>query len=255
VADPDVRAKNQAGCRTGLWSFALAAACSLAFGLTGCRTIEIGAPVTIQIPQNLTEEGAQSLVTESIDAHLFRSSSSGPETRKRLGHWQVEQWEPGYMVVVYSWRKYILRVNIAFENRTTLLEIGRSEGLAQSATRIHKRPKRLAMELAQEIRLAYAKIGMRQGPQVSDGFQGTSLKKSFLCSSMWKKDPQEKAICQRAQRRSYDRLLPLVNQFKANPTTLESKKLKACYQGTQTWAGTDWEAIERCFYSNQASAQ
>jgi hypothetical protein len=248
VTDPDVRAKTRTGCRTGLWSFALAAACSLAFGLTGCRTIGIGAPVTIQIPQNLTEEGAQSLVTESIDRNLFRSSKSGPETRKRLGHWQIEQWEPGYMVVVYSWRKYILRVNIAFENRTTLLEIGKSEGLLQSATRIHKRPKRLAMELAQEIRLAYAKIGMRQRLQVSDASQRTGLKKSTLCISMWGKDPQEQANCQRAQRRSYDRLRPLISQLKVEPAALESKRLRACYEGTQVWAGADWEAVERCFY-------
>jgi hypothetical protein len=152
------------------------------------------------------------------------------------------------MVVVYSWRKYLLRVNIAFANQTTLLEIGKSEGLSQSATRIHKRPKRLAMELAQDIRLAYAKMGMSQRPQGSDAYQRTRFKNSALCSSMWEEDPQEQASCQRAQRRSYDRLRPMISQLKVEPAALESKRLRACYEGTKVWAGADWEAIERCYY-------
>ncbi len=104
------------------------------------------------------------------------------------------------------------------------------------------------MELAQDIRLTYAKIGMHQRPQGSDAYQRTGLKKSTLCSSMWEEDPQEQARCQRAQRRSYDRLGPLISQLTARPVSLESQRLRACYEGTQTRAGADWEAIEGCFY-------
>lgn len=250
MTDPDVRARTQPGRRAGPWSFAVAAACALAFMLTGCRTTRIGEPVAIRIPSNLSEEGAQSLVTKFIDDKLFRSKSIGTETRKIRGNWRIEYWEPGSMIAVYSWRKYLLRVNITFANRTTFLEIGESAELHQSATRIHKRAKRLAIELAQDIRLAYAQIGMYQRPRGSVTSQRTGSKKSSLCHSMWEGDPQEQASCQRAQRRSYDRLRPLISEMKAGSSSLESRRLRACNERTQTWAGeTDWEALERCFHN------
>jgi hypothetical protein len=96
---------------------------------------------------------------------------------------------------------------------------------------------------------------IRQQPPASAASQKSKPKKSSLCSSMWEEDPQEQASCRRAQRRSYDRLLPMISQLKAKPSTLEARRLKACYHSTQTWAGTDWEAIERCFYGSQASAR
>jgi len=216
----------------------------------------IGEPITIQIPANLSEEEAQGLVTEFVqgDKRNTTARGSGSVSRKLRGKWRIEQWKPGSMVAAYSWRSHLLRVNIEFANRTALLEIGESANLRQSSQRIHKIAKALEMELAQDVRLGFAKAALRQQPQGSYASRRSGSKKPSFCGSMWGRDPGEQASCQRAQNRSYDRLLPVISQAKAAATTSESKKLKACYARSKTWAGADWEAIERCFYSPPASA-
>ncbi len=252
---PDVAATILLARRTGLRSLAVAAACSLAFGTSGCRTTEIGAPAAIRIPQNLTEAEAQRLVGDLIDGKLPQSRSSGRVTRRRLGRWRIEGWEPGSMVASYSWQAHILRIHIAFADRTTSLEIGDSENLHQSAKRIHKRAKALAMELGQDIRHSYARAGMAQQTPRPVARQSTEATKPSLCLSQWGDDPHERARCQRAQRRAYDRLRPLIAQVEARPTTVESKRLRACYARTKAGASPDWEALEQCFYSLPASAR
>jgi hypothetical protein len=159
------------------------------------------------------------------------------------------------MVAAYSWRSHVLRVHITFANGATLLEIGECSRLRQTATRIHKRAKALEMELVEGIRRTYAANAIGRNASGAIASQSAGSKKPSYCISMWEGDPHEQASCLRAQRRSYDRLRPLISQLNANPSTLESRRLKDCYSATQTWAGTDWEAAERCFYSAPAFAQ
>jgi len=251
--DPDVCATTPLARRAGLRGLAVAAACSFAFGLAGCRTTEIGAPVAIAIPQNLTEAEAQHLVVDFLDGRLPQSRSSGRVTRRRLGRWQIERWEPGSLVAAYAWRAHILRVHLAFADGTTLLEIGDSANLHQSAKRIHKQAKTLAMELGQDLRFAYARAGMAKRTPGAVARKSPESQEPSFCHSRWGDDPRERASCQRAQRRSYDRLRPSIAQVEARPTAVESKRLRACYTRTQTGFGPDWEAVERCFYSPPAS--
>jgi hypothetical protein len=255
MADHHKRAGSWPGSRALLGKSEMAVACLLAFGLAGCVTTMIGEPIAIRIPANLSEEEAQGLVTEFVEGNKRNTSAraSGSIYRKVHGKWQIEQWEPGSMVAVYSWRSHLLRVNIEFANRTALLEIGESANLRQSSQRIHKIAKALAMELAQDVRLGFAKAALSQRPQGSYVSQRSGSKKSSFCSSMWEGDVQEQASCKRAQQRSYDRLRPLISEVKTKSSSPESRRLRACYAGTQTWAGADWEAIERCFYSPPAS--
>jgi hypothetical protein len=234
---------------------AIAAACSLAFGLAGCVTTRIGEPIAIRIPANLSEEEAQGLVTEFVEGKngITTGKDSGSIYRKIRGNWQIEQWEPGSMVAAYSWRSHLLRVNIEFANRTVLLKIGESVDLRQSSQRIHKFAKALAMEFAQDIRVDFAKAALRQRSPGSYASQRSGSKKSSFCSSMWEDDLQEQASCLRAQQRSYDRLRPLISEAKSKSSSQGSRRLSACYARTRTWAGADWEAVERCFYSPPAS--
>ncbi len=251
--------------RTGKWPesrpalriSAMAATCSLALGLAGCVTTEIGEPLAIRIPSNLSEVEAQGLITEFLEGDTKNTAvrGSGPVSRRVRGRWQIEQWERGFMVAAYSWRSHLLRVNIRFTDRMVFFEIGESAKLRQSPQRIHKVAKALAMELAQDVRLDFADAALRQRPQGSYAAQGSGSNKPSFCSSMWDGDPQEIASCQRAQRRSYDRLRPLISEAKTKSSSVESKRLRKCYAGTQTWAGADWETIERCFYSPPASVQ
>lgn len=257
MADHNKRAGKWSGSGAALRISAMTAACSLAFGLTGCVTTKIGEPLVIRIPSNISEVEAQGLVTEFIEGDNRKTAvrGSGPVSRKVRGSWQIEQWEPSSMVAAYSWRSYLLRVNIEFSNRTVLIEIGESENLRQSSQRIHRVAKALAMELAQDVRLEFAEAALRQRPQGSYASQRSGSKKPSFCNSMWEGDPREQVSCQRAQRRSYDRLRPLISEAKTKSSSVESTRLRKCYAGTQTWAGADWEAIERCFYSPPASVR
>lgn len=241
--------------RFGIPVVSLVAACLILFGLVGCRTIEIGGPVEIDNPPHLAGAEAQKLISGLIDGKRVPSKSSGPVTRLRLGHWRVERWIPGLMVAAYSWQSHILRVNITFENHKTILEIGESEKLSQSDNRIHKRGKALAMELAQDIRIAYANIAMHQQPVENALNWESGSSASSFCRWAWASDPQEQAACRRAQARSYDRLQTYISEFKINPESVESKRLKACYAGSKTRAGADWEAAERCFFGSPASTR
>jgi hypothetical protein len=248
---------NWSETRAALRISAIVATGSLAFGLAGCVTTETGEPLAVRTPSNLSEVEAQGLVTELIEGDIKNTASigTGPASRRARGNWQIEQWEPGSMVAAYSWGSHLLRVNIKFDDRMVLFEIGESAKLRQSPQRIHKVAKALAMELAQDVRLDFANAALRQRPQGSYASQGSGPRKPSFCSSMWGGDPQEQASCQRAQQRSYDRLRPLVSEAKSKSSSVESTRLRKCYAGTQTWAGADWETIERCFYSPPASVQ
>jgi hypothetical protein len=232
----------------------------------------IGSPIAIQIPRNLTQYQAQLLVTEFINGddtsqkeynwragitHVpFHATARGSSAvvLKKYENWQIEQWEPGSMVAAYSWKTHLLRVKFRFDNRNTILEIGESENLRQSPTRIHKAAKALVKELGRDIQFAYGKVASSQRQFEDDAFaQGTKPNKPSYCGSIWEGEPQEQASCQRAQRRSYDHLRPLISQLKVSPSSLESRRLRACSSVAQTRAGIDWEATERCFYSPPAS--
>jgi hypothetical protein len=113
----------------------------------------------------------------------------------------------------------------------------------------------LALELAQGIRLDFTDAALHQRPPGSFASQRSGSEKPSFCTSMWEGDPQEQASCARAQRRSYDRLRPLISEAKTRSSSVESTRLRKCYSRTQTWAGADWEAIERCFYSSPASVR
>jgi hypothetical protein len=250
-------AQERPGSRMSLRIAALVVVCSLPLALAGCRTTPIGEPRTIRIPANLSEREAQDLVTDYIE-NGGKSTAPGrsrPATRKLRGIWQIEQWEPGFLVATYAWRSHVLRVRIEFADRTVRLAIGRSENLRQSADRIHKSAKAMTRELGDAIQYQFAESALSPRRQSEVASRSLQSKPSSFCTSTWEGDPQEQASCRRAQRRSYDRLLPVISKAKAIPTDVESKKLQACYARTQTWAGADWEAIERCFYSPPASAR
>jgi hypothetical protein len=255
MADYHKRAGRRPRSRASLQKTVMAAACALTFGLAGCVTTRIGEPIAIQIPANISEAEAQGLVAEFIegDKRNNKAKRSGRVSRKFRGKWQIEQWEPGSMVAAYSWRSHLLRVRVKFANRTVLLEIGESENLRQSSQQIHKNAKALAMELAQGIRLDFAQAALSQRPQGGYASQRSGSENASFCKSMWEGDHQEQASCQRAQQRSYDRLRPLISEVKSKSSSVESRRLRECYAGTQKWAGADWEAIERCFYSPPAS--
>ena len=243
------------GRRPRLRIVSVSAACALAFALAGCRTTSIGEPVSIPIPQTLTEPEAQRLVAEWIEGDRLRTPRSGPRTRRRPVRWQIEEWQPGSIVAVQSWQSHVLRVRLEFADHTTRLEIGDSENLKQSSTRIHKRAKVLATELAQNLRLAYAKVAMHpaESPRAASASSGAATRS--LCRSLWPGDARERARCERAQRRSQGRLQPMIAQVEAAPSTFQSKRLRACYARTKTADGADWEALERCFYSTPASVR
>ncbi len=236
---------------------ALVVACSLPLALAGCRTTPIGEPLTVRIPANLSEREAQNLVTEFIESggRSTPPGSSRSTARKLRGSWQIEQWEPGFMVATYAWRSHVLRVRLEFAERTVRLAIGPSENLRQSADRIHKFAKAMTSELSNAIQHQLTEVALTQRRQGEIASRRFKSEPSSFCTATWEGDPQEQASCRRAQLRSYDRLLPVISKAKARPTDIESKKLQACYARTQTWAGADWEAVERCFYSPPASAQ
>ncbi len=246
-------AATRLGHRAGFRIFTVSAACSLALVLAGCRTVSIGEPVSIPIPQTLAEPEAQRLVAEWIEGDRLRTRGSGPRTRGRRARWQIEEWQPGSIVAVYAWRSHVLRVELEFEDRTTRLAIGDSENLKQSSARIHERAKVLAMELAQNIRLAYAKLAMQPpGSRPAASARTGGTKRSF-CSARWPGDAGERTRCERAQRRAYGRLQPMIAQVEAAPSTFQSQRLRACYANTKTAGAADWEALERCFHATPAS--
>ncbi|MEE9606259.1 MAG: hypothetical protein V3U03_00865 [Myxococcota bacterium] len=249
---------------------ALAVVCISCIALAGCRTTEIGGPIEIPIPHNLSEQDAQNLVTRFVDRasrggageasenHLRRVLAAarrpGSVARGYRGRWRVEAWEPGSVVAAYAWKRHLLRVHIEFRDRAAILRIGEGVNLRQSPTRIHKTAKALTTELAQDIRFVYGKVASGDAALVAAARSQGSAQASF-CDVMWKSDAQERARCQRAQRRAYDRLRPQIDLVRAEPSTVDSRMLKACYSQAQTRAGTDWEATARCFYSYPASTR
>ena len=250
------RVQERPGSRVSLRISALVVVCSLPLALAGCRTTPIGEPLTIRIPPNLSEREAQDLVTD-----LIENAANSPAPRSRSGarkprrSWQIEQWEPGFLVATYAWQSHVLRVRLDFADRTVRLAIGQSDNLHQSAERIHKSAKARTTELGRAIQHQFAESALSQRRQSEIASQRLKSEPSSFCTSTWEGDPQEQASCRRAQRRSYDRLLPVISKAKVVPSDVESEKLRACYARTQTWAGADWEAIERCFYAPPASAR
>jgi len=243
--------------RVSLGISALAVVCSLPLVLAGCRTASIGEPLTFRIPPNLSERDAQDLVTEFVESggRITPPGRSRSTTRKLRGSWQIEQWEPGFLVASYAWQSHLLRVRLEFADRTVRLAIGPSENLRQSAERIHKSAKAITSELGNAIQHQLTEVALTRRRQSEVASQRFKSEPSSFCTATWEGDSQEQASCRRAPQLSYDRLLPVISKAKARPTDIESKKLRACYTRTQTWAGADWEAIERCFYSPPASAR
>lgn len=248
---------------------ALAFVCVSCIALTSCRTVEIGGPIEIPIPHNLSEQDAQKLVTLFVDRTNRGSGRGASDELRRLfasarrprslarrypGRWRVEAWQPGSIVAAYAWNQHLVRVHIEFRDRAAILGIGESANLRQSPDKIHKTAKALTSELAQDIRFVYGKVASGDAALVAAARSQGSAQASF-CDVTWKSDAQERTRCQRAQRRAYDRLRPQIDLVSANATTSDSRKLKACYSQAQTRVGTDWEATERCFYSYPASAR
>jgi len=229
--------------------------------LAGCRTTEIGDPIEIALPHNLSSQSAQTLVTRFIEAssgarmsredplrHVFASARGRHSMARRLrGKWRIEAWNPESMVAAYAWKRHILRVEIEFQDRSLRLGLGEGTNVDQSATQIHSTAKALALELAQEIRFVFGKVASGSAPVAAD-----AAAISF-CDAMWGSNSSQRESCGRAQKRSYDRLRPLIDLVKVKPSAPDSQRMKACYARAQTRAGTDWESTERCFYSYPAS--
>jgi hypothetical protein len=247
---------------------ALIVACAVCIALVGCRTTEIGGPIVIPIPHNLSEQDAQSLVTRFVDRanrgsvtgatseplrRVFAAARRpGSAARRYRGRWRVEGWEPGSIVVAYAWKRHLVRVHIGFRERTVVLRIGEGVGISQSSTRIHTTAKTLTTELAQDLRFVYGKIASGDATLVAAARSQGSAQAPF-CDVTWKSDAGERERCRRAQRHAYDQLRRQIDLVKSEPSTDDSRKLRSCYSQAQTSAGTDWEATARCFYSYPAS--
>lgn len=221
-----------------------------------------GEPVAVELPHNLNEATAQDLMTRYLRSAspgakkvkqrdalqpIFHSASRTRAIGRRYrGAWRIESWEPGAIVAAYTWKRYILRVHLEFVDRTMWLRIGEGTNLRQSETRIHKTTKALSMELTQEIRFVFGRVASEPAAAVA----GRDSTKESVCGAMWRSDSSEQARCQRAQKRSYDRMTPVIDLVKIKPASSEAQRLRSCYAQAQTRAGTDWESTERCFHSH-----
>jgi glutathione S-transferase len=246
---------------------AFAAACALCAALAGCRTTDIGGPIEIPIPHNISERDAQYLVTRFLDRAGGSSAGNEDDPLRRLfagvqwrgsvaqryrGKWRIEDWQPGSLVAAYAWKSHLLRIHVEFRDRVAVLGIGESTGLRQSQTEIHKTAKALTDELAQDIRFVFGKVASGDSALVAAVRSQGSSQPSF-CDVMGGTDDRERDGCRRAQRDAYERLQARIERVESDPTAPESRKLKACYAQAQTRAGTDWEATARCFYAYPAS--
>ena len=93
-----------------------------------------------------------------------------------------------------------------------MLKIGESENLSQSPTEIHTTAKALTTELAQDIRFVFGKAASGDAGSRRRSILRLGASLVLRCGVEGRR---ERASCQRAQQRAYDRLKPQIDLVKA----------------------------------------